>query len=302
MPILHEPVHAGEYLLSEANYWISRENVLVASGEVLKPGTVLGMTTAATAVAVADASNTGNGTVGAITLAAGVREGAYRLTILEPGSNAGDFELAGPDGVAVGTGVVGAAFSGGGLSFTLADGSTDFAGGDGFTIYVRAGSVTAGPNTGNGTFTLYQTGQGAQVGSYAVTITAAAANGGTFTVVSPDGVILGTGTVGTRWSNAGLDFLIADGSTDFVVGDSWTVAVARGKVRAWNPANTDGSGGDPYGILIHACDATGGDRRAAAHVKDITYTGRHLSWASGLTAAQKETAKALLLKRGIVEN
>ena len=46
MTILTEGVHAGEFLLAEANGHISRETVVVQSGENLVAGTVLGKITA----------------------------------------------------------------------------------------------------------------------------------------------------------------------------------------------------------------------------------------------------------------
>ena len=96
--------------------------------------------TAAGAVAAAFSGNTGNGAMGAITLSAGAKPGAYKLVIVEPGSNVGTFIVEDPDGKFVGRGVVAAAFSAGGLAFTLADGAADFVAGDGFTITVGAGS------------------------------------------------------------------------------------------------------------------------------------------------------------------
>ncbi|MCY1311776.1 Bacteriophage lambda head decoration protein D [compost metagenome] len=60
------------------------------------------------------------------------------LTITSAAANGGKFLLVDPMGVEVGEGTVGVAFSGGGLSFTLADGSTDFAVDDAFTIAVNA--------------------------------------------------------------------------------------------------------------------------------------------------------------------
>jgi hypothetical protein len=78
--------------------------------------------------------------MGAITVGAGAKPGVYTLTIIEPGTNVGTFIVVDPDGIEIGTGVVAAAFVAGGLSFTLADGSTDFVAGDGFLITVAAGS------------------------------------------------------------------------------------------------------------------------------------------------------------------
>jgi hypothetical protein len=94
--------------------------------------------TATGATSAAYASNTGNGTMGAVTHSAGAKVGDYKLTIVEPGTNLGTFVVEDPDGITIGRGVVASAFSAGGLAFTLADGSTDFAAGDGFTITVAA--------------------------------------------------------------------------------------------------------------------------------------------------------------------
>lgn len=96
--------------------------------------------TATAAYATAFSGNTGNGTMGAITVTAAAKAGTYKLVIVDPGTNVGNFTVEGPDGVFVGQGDVAAAFSAGGLAFTLADGATDFAAGDGFDIVVAAGS------------------------------------------------------------------------------------------------------------------------------------------------------------------
>lgn len=96
--------------------------------------------TAAGAVATAYSGNTGNGVMGAITLSAGAKAGTYKLTVVEPGTDVGTFMVEDPDGRFVGRGAVAAAFSAGGLAFTLADGSTDFVAGDGFNIVVGANS------------------------------------------------------------------------------------------------------------------------------------------------------------------
>jgi hypothetical protein len=107
-----------------------------------KGGTRVGVAAAAgTAVAAAYAGNTGNGTMGAVTVSAGAKAGVYQLVIIEPAANAGRFTVEDPDGIIIGVGTVGVAFSAGGLAFTLADGVTDFVSGDGFTITV---TLTAG--------------------------------------------------------------------------------------------------------------------------------------------------------------
>lgn len=89
----------------------------------------------------ANGGNTGNSTMGSLT-AAGYPPtlGNYVLTIIEPGTNLGNFQVEDPTGKVIGHGTVGTAFSAGGISFTLADGATDFVSGDQFVITVAAGS------------------------------------------------------------------------------------------------------------------------------------------------------------------
>ncbi len=139
--LIETACRAGEFLLAEANGTISRDKVTIAAAAAaLAAGTVLGKIALGAATAAAVAGNTGNGTMGAVTVGAGAKPGVYKVVVIEPGTNAGKFSVEDPDGVTVGVGTVAAAFSGGGLGFTLADGSTDFAAGDAFEITVAAGS------------------------------------------------------------------------------------------------------------------------------------------------------------------
>lgn len=101
------------------------------------PGTVLGKTlVSGSAAAVAGGANTGNGTMGSITVSAHAKIGQYILRVTVASSNAGAFELLNSNGSVVGTGNVASAFVGAGLAFTLADGATDFIVGDTFVITV----------------------------------------------------------------------------------------------------------------------------------------------------------------------
>jgi hypothetical protein len=145
MTTFTEGNHAGEHISSEASGTRSREVVTLASGNDLGAGTVLGKIRG-TASSAALGTNTGNGTMGAVTLGAGALEGAYKLTIIEPAADAGNFVVENPLGAIIGHGTVAVAFAAGGLSFTLADGATDFAAGDSFTITVAAGTKYAAFN------------------------------------------------------------------------------------------------------------------------------------------------------------
>jgi hypothetical protein len=292
--------HAAEFILSEAPGWRSRENVIVTGAAALGAGAVLGMILASGITQ--EFSGTGNGvlTPDATTpLLAGVQEGAYRVVCLEPGSNVGTFAVYDPQGVHLGNHVVAGSAFANQIKFAIADGATDFVAGDTFTLWVRGGSASAVTGTGNGTLTLYATREPAQPGVYSLVCTAAAANGGTFSVTAPDGTVLAPATVGTRYVDGGLEFRINDGGTDFIVGDSFAITVARGKMKACDSAATDGSG-IPAGILIAAVDASAADAKGAALVRDAEVTFAELTWASAMDASEKQTARLALAGRGIV--
>lgn len=74
--------------------------------------------------------NTGDGTMGAVTVTSAA-VGVYTVSF----TSSTAFSVTGPGG-SVGTGTTGAAFSTGGLGFTITAGATAFAIGDGFTITV----------------------------------------------------------------------------------------------------------------------------------------------------------------------
>lgn len=143
MTVLTQGIQTGEWLLSYAPGERSKSlaTVTIAGSVALPSGTVLGRVLTGTAAAAAKAGNTGNGTMGAITVTGSAKAGAYKLTVQEPASNAGSFVVEDPDGLIVSTGNVAAAYSAGGLAFTLADGSTDFVSGDQFTITVTATAI-----------------------------------------------------------------------------------------------------------------------------------------------------------------
>ena len=125
---------------------MSRKTVTlrVAAETAIQNGTVLGKVFAGTAAAVAYAGNTGTGTVGTITVGGSAKAGVYKVTIVEPATDAGKFIVEDPSGIQVGVGTVAVAFTGGGLSFTISD-ATDFVSGDGFNITVTQTSVKYKP-------------------------------------------------------------------------------------------------------------------------------------------------------------
>ena len=146
-----EGKHRAEFVQSLAQGNRSIENVTIKSGQNIQAGEVLGRELTGSATATADAQNTGDGVMGTVTVTDQAQVGTYMLTFLEAATDAGAFMVEDPGGINMGEGNVAAAFSAGGLSFTLADGATDYVPGDQFSIVVTETSVvyTALPNDGS---------------------------------------------------------------------------------------------------------------------------------------------------------
>ena len=140
MAVQTEGARLGDWLKWEMDGRMSRKAVTVGAGNLVS-GTVMGKITLGAATATAFANNAaGTGACGTVTVGAGAKAGTYKVVILDPVSGAGAFSVEDPDGIIIGTGKVATAFSGGGLGFTIADGTPDFIAGEGFNIVVAAGT------------------------------------------------------------------------------------------------------------------------------------------------------------------
>lgn len=163
-------------------------------------------------------------------------------------------------------------------------------------------AAALGTNVGNGVFgtVTAATNLGAQRGTYRVVFTEPNTNLGTFEVIDPSGQVFGDGVVATAFDNQ-IQFTIADGATDFVAGDAFTVAVTGGttKVKEYDVADTDG-GQRPYGILLSNVDASAADKAGVVYVRDAEVRSGDLTWFSGASATQKETAQDLLAAAGLI--
>ena len=105
-----------------------------------------------------------------------------------------------------------------------------------------ATAAAASGNTGNGAMGSVTVSGTAMVGQYTLRIIKAASNAGDFIVTNPVGDVVGFGTVGVAFSAGGLAFTLADGSSDFVVGDIIYIAVAGTvKYKVCKATATDGS-------------------------------------------------------------
>jgi hypothetical protein len=128
-----------------------------------------------------------------------LKDGAINLTI-PSGGNAGD-----PLFFTQATGVIDAGVAGG----------------------ARTGAIVAdGGNTGDGAPGAVTPGTAAIDGDYLLECVEAQANAGRFKVIDPNGERLDDLTVAVAYSNNHFGLTIADGATDFVVGDKFTITIA----------------------------------------------------------------------------
>lgn len=109
----------------------------VANADATHP---LGGVEAASSIAVTGAAgggNTGNGTIGTLSAAAGAVSGAYTVTML----GATTFRVSDPNGNELKNGATGAAYTAGGVTFTITVGATPMVAGDTFTVTVAPNTV-----------------------------------------------------------------------------------------------------------------------------------------------------------------
>lgn len=285
--------------LIAGDYPLATEDVLVAAGQNLARGSVVGrVKVSVPTTGTADTGNTGNGTCTAVTGGKNTKRGTYTATCVVAVTNGGTFEITDPDGHFVGQVVITAGAGGTGvfesdqINLTITDAGTDFVIGDKFTIAVSDGVPTigtaAGGNTGNGTVTLVEGRRGTKVGTYTIECTAAVTNGGVFKVTDPDGNDIQTGITippgagnSIAFDNDQLAGTITDAGTDFAVGDSFTVAVTIDprQVKLLDKTATDGSS-LIYGILAGDVDATSAAKRGVVY-RTGQFNQRQIVLASG---------------------
>jgi phage tail sheath gpL-like len=133
--------------------------------------------------------------------------------------------------------------------------------------YSGVTSAAGGSNVGDGTCTSLSAPGQPVPGDWVLTCTAAVANGGTFKLTNPDGedvqtgiaMTAGAGTATAVESDAGIDFTLTDATTDFAVGDKFTLTVTCDGIdltSKWKGVSTndlvidveDGDGGTTFTI------------------------------------------------------
>ncbi len=175
------------------------------------------------------------------------------------------------------------------------------------TVYGRravscpeVGTAKAG-NTGNGTVELVSPGPAVSLGSYRLVCTKAEADGGVFAVFTPEGVRLADAAEGASYEQPHISFVVNDGTTDFAVGDEFTIAVAEGdgKVGILAPEALDGQQ-VACGVMITGCDATVASVRGIGIERDAIFDLDGLVWPEGITAPEKAQALKQLADRRIL--
>lgn len=96
--------------------------------------------------------------------------------------------------------------------------------------------------TGNGAIRYLAASPAAVTETWTITCTAAAVDGGTFSVVGSISGAKASATVGTAYDNGLISFRIDDGAVDFIAGDFWTVAATQGVLAAQTVAAYVGTG------------------------------------------------------------
>ncbi|USQ97249.1 head decoration protein [Caulobacter sp. RL271] len=171
---------------------------------------------------------------------------------------------------------------------------------------VTVTSAARAGNTGNGVLTLATPAYTAKLkpGAYSAVCTIAAANGGTFRL-ERDGVEVETKAVAANFTKE-LKFAIADGATDFVVGDAFDFNVDMGEdddageqYVEWDPTATNGAetpvAFSCYGAVTDSSDT----QRIVVIDKLAVINGQDIQWPDGVTDAQKNKAIRELKKRFI---
>ena len=115
-------------------------------------------------------------------------------------------------------------------------------------VNVQYSDGASGSAVGNGKLTAYSLGASAVNETFTLTCTAAAVDGGTFSVVGSVSGALADATVGVAYTSAYVNFTITSGTTDWAVGDTITFdsyfsAISNPWTQlAWTPGDVTAGG------------------------------------------------------------
>lgn len=163
--------------------------------------------------------------------------------------------------------------------------------------------ATAGANTGNGIMGAITLGALAEVGTYLLRCITAASNAGTFAVFTPSGYRIADAIVAVAYAGGHLNFTLADGATDFIVGDTFTIAVTGDGKYDFAKAGSVNGLADAVGVLLVPVDASGEEDIPGVLVltRDAIVSEQGLIFHSSIdTDNERAAAKASLHKVGIL--
>lgn len=162
-----------------------------------------------------------------------------------------------------------------------------------------ANATADGGNTGDGAISAVTLGALAEVGTYELVCVAAAADAGTFAVLTPSGYRLADLTVAVAYAGAHLNLTISDGAADFVVGDKFTVDVTGdGKYDFAKDGDVTGLA-NATAVLLEEVDATSADvTNALVLARDSIVSEQGLIFHSSVDDATKRAAMKAGLKTG----
>lgn len=185
---------------------------------------------------------------------------------------------------------------------TLNSGQADLAAGTVLGQILSAGAATFVGTVGTrGAVTVSAAiGSKTVAGIYKIVCVAAASDAGTFNLYAPDGTLVRQITVGGgSTASDHLTLTIADGATDFSVGDTYTITVTAGDYEQLDTAATTGEQ-IAAAILFGAVDATSADKPCVVVYKTAAVNTDEITWPVGISDANKAIATATLAAAGIV--
>lgn len=172
---------------------------------------------------------------------------------------------------------------------------------------VTSSSAPDAGNTGNGVLTLDAVAPvkaTAKDGKYRVVCIEPAANAGTFAIFDPAGVQIGFVAAGGAFDGE-IKFALADGATDFIVGDAFTITVGIEvgdyEYKALNLAGVDGEDEAAAIAVYGAKTGAGESAKIAGMVRGPAQVRlSDLTFPAGITAVQKAVVLNELHALGIV--
>lgn len=160
------------------------------------------------------------------------------------------------------------------------------------TLISPTGTAGAIVGTGNGVMGTITVAENATPDTYTLRIVKAVANAGDFTITNSHGVVVSTGSVAVAHVGAGMSFTLADGATDFIVGDTIPIVVAGTEKFKWVEAADVATLNDDVAVMIETDkdvpSLTAGDHTCAVlRIGTAGIVGANLTYKDSLSDAQK---------------